>query len=149
MRIIGFGWKDLHVPWSENGCDFSAEELRDKLINTLIAVEIDRNVPSVPPVKLPFWKKMQQLGTQSKDVALLEARKDKQKEAFVEGANELRENTEEGGIVDRYEKKQPDQPKIDDQLINVKMEQLWYFIETYGTIVPQLCQGVIIGVKKQ
>jgi len=30
---------------------------------------------------------MQQLGTQSKDVALLGARKDKEKEAFVEGAN--------------------------------------------------------------
>ena len=79
---------------------------------------------------------------------MLEARKDKEKEAFVEGANELRENMEEGGIVDRYEKKQPDQPKIDDQLINVKMEQLWYFTETDGTIVPQWCQGVIIGVKK-
>jgi len=48
---------------------------------------------------------MQQLGTQSKDVTLLEARKDKEKEAFVEGANELRENMEEGGIIDRYEKK--------------------------------------------
>lgn len=91
---------------------------------------------------------MQQLGTQSKDVALLEARKDKEKEAFVEGANELREKMEEGGIVDRYEKKQPDRPKIDDQLINVKMEQLWYFTETDGSIVPQWCQGVIIGVKK-
>ena len=140
MGVIGFGWKDLHVPWSENERDFSAEELRDKLINIIIAAEANRDVHSVPPVKLPPQKKMQQLGTQSKDVALLEARKDKEKEAFVEGANELREKMEEGSIVDRYKKKQPDQPKIDDQLIKVKMEQLWYFAETDGTIVLQWCQ---------
>ena len=60
----------------------------------------------------------------------------------------MRENVEEGGIVDRYEKNHPDQPKIDDQLINIKIEQLWYFTETDGTVVPQWCQGVIIGVKK-
>jgi len=56
---------------------------------------------------------------------------------------------EEGGIVDRYEKKQPDKPKIDNRLINIKMEQLWYFTKTDGTIVLQWCQGVLIGVKKR
>ena len=73
MRVFGFGWKGLHVPWSENGCDFSADELRDKLITIIITAEADRVIPSVPPVKLPSLKKITQLGTQLKDVELLEA----------------------------------------------------------------------------
>ena len=29
------------------------------------------------------------------------------------------------------------------------MEQLWYYTEEDGTVVPTWCQGVIVGIKKR
>ena len=27
IHVIGFGWKDLHHPWSKEGCAYTADEL--------------------------------------------------------------------------------------------------------------------------
>ena len=36
IRVIGFGWKDLHHPWSKNGVDYTPEELLHHLIDSII-----------------------------------------------------------------------------------------------------------------
>lgn len=149
IRVLGFGWKDLHIPWSKDGDDFSASNLRDKLINNIIVAAVDRDIPSVPPVNLPSRKKMHQLGTCSKDVELLDNNKDAEKESFVEEANELRDDLVEEGYIDPHEKTQRDRPEVDENLINQRMEQLWNYTEEDGTVVPQWCQGLIVGVKKR
>lgn len=149
IRVLGFGWKDLHIPWSKDGDDFSASNLRDKLINNIIVGAVDRDIPSVPPVNLPSRKKMHQLGTCSKDVELLDNNKDAEKESFVEEANELRDDLVEEGYIDPHEKTQRDRPEVDENLINQRMEQLWNYTEEDGTVVPQWCQGLIVGVKKR
>ena len=149
IRVLGFGWKDLHVPWSKDGKEFSASDLRDKLINNIIAEEANRKIPATPPVELPSRKKMHQLGTRSKDVVMLDNNRDVEKESFVEGAIELRDELVDEGFIDPHEKMQRDRPEVDENLINQRMEQLWNFNEEDGTVVPTWCQGVVVGVKKR
>jgi len=36
IRVAGFGWKDLHHPWSKNGKEFSPDELFEHLIKKII-----------------------------------------------------------------------------------------------------------------
>ena len=52
IRTVGFGWKDLHHPWSKNGKQYSPEELLDHLINVILPKQKRREVPKVPLVKL-------------------------------------------------------------------------------------------------
>ena len=46
IRIIGFGWQDLHHPWSKEGHTFTANELLQYLIDTLIPEETCRGIPT-------------------------------------------------------------------------------------------------------
>ena len=52
IRVVGFGWKDLHHPWSKGGNDYSAEYLRDYLIDTIIPEQRKRGIPAAPTVNL-------------------------------------------------------------------------------------------------
>ena len=36
IRVLGFGWDDLHHPWSKGGVDYTPELLRDYLIATIL-----------------------------------------------------------------------------------------------------------------
>ena len=53
IRVIGFGWKDLHHPWSKNAVDYTPEELLNHLINNIIPQQKHRGVPKAPPMSLP------------------------------------------------------------------------------------------------
>ena len=43
---------------------------------------------------------------------------------------------------------QPPSPKVDETFIGARIEQLWEFKETDGTMVKQWCQGEVVAVKK-
>ena len=49
MRVIGFGWDDLHHPLSKGGKDYSPEELFDHFINTIIPEQLKRGIPENQP----------------------------------------------------------------------------------------------------
>jgi len=78
IRVVGFGWKDLHHPWSKGGNDYSAEYLRDYLIDTIIPEQRKRGIPAAPTVNLKSRGDRNQLGTKSLDVVDLENRKEKE-----------------------------------------------------------------------
>ena len=35
-RVVGFGWKDLHHPWSKDGYEYTAEELFEHLLTKIV-----------------------------------------------------------------------------------------------------------------
>lgn len=148
IRVLGFGWKDLHVAWSRDGVEFSAEYLRDKLIETIIPEQSERDIPDIPPVQLPSRGNRRQLGTKSKDLEKLDAKRKEKEVTFVELAHISREDQEMNGETDRYEKLQPMKPPVDEKLIDKRIEQLWEFFEPDGTANNIWCAGVVVAVKK-
>ena len=148
IRVIGFGWKDLSHPWSKNGKEYSPDELLEHLVETIIPEQQKRGIPKVPPVELPSRGIRHQLGTKSKDMDVLDQKYKELENEFVEGAHELRDELEKDGVVDRHERLQPVRPKVNEDLIDARIEQLWGFEEPDGTVVDQWCRGTIVAVKK-
>ena len=46
IQVIGFGWKDLHHPWSKNGVDYTPDQLLSHLIDRIIPQQNKRGVDS-------------------------------------------------------------------------------------------------------
>ena len=62
----------------------------------------------------------------------------------------MREETEEDGLIDRYEKLQDKtRPTVDETMIDVRIEQLWEYVEEDGAVVKQWCSGVVVAIKTQ
>ena len=57
IRVIGFGWKDLHHPWSYNGREFTPAEQFDHLIKNIIPEQVKHSIPDKPKMELPSQKK--------------------------------------------------------------------------------------------
>ena len=151
IRVNGLGWKDLHHAWSLQGVDYTANQLLQHLMMKVIPAQNDgRVIPESPHVDLPSRKNMQQLGTRTLDIDDLDEMKDEEIEKFEEGRRELREEMEEDGLIDRYEKLQDKtRPTVDETMIDVRIEQLWEYVEEDGTVVKQWCSGVVVAVKTQ
>jgi len=125
IRVPGFGWEDLHHPWSERGVEYTPEQLLDHLIQTIISEESPwkSGIPSVPVVDLPSRGERKRLGTMSLDVVDLQKKKNEQKQAVRVGGEALREKLETNGVTDSYEKRQGARPDIDDNFVGTKIEQ--------------------------
>mmetsp|Transcript_26186 Transcript_26186/g.44648 ORF Transcript_26186/g.44648 Transcript_26186/m.44648 type:complete len:365 (-) Transcript_26186:8-1102(-) len=152
IRVIGFGWKDLHHPWSKDGYEYTSEELLEYLLTKLIPEQAKskRGIPAKPTMTLPSRKQTMQLGTKTLDVVDLDAAYKEDKEQAIEEAIGLRDRLENDGKSDRYEKCQPPKPKkIDSSLEGAKIEQLWILTEPDGTKVRQWYQGKVVAVKKR
>jgi hypothetical protein len=85
IRTVGFGWKNLHHPWSKSGTDYSPEFLRDYIIKTILPEQDKHRISEQPPVHLPFRGKRQQLGTRTADVDMLDKRHAGQEKEFRRG----------------------------------------------------------------
>ena len=90
IRVKGFRW-DLHVPWSKDGKDFTAAELRDKLIKSIIPAQQSMDIPEVPPVNLPSRGIQHGLWTKSLDLESIEEREAEEEEQFRMEAEEKME----------------------------------------------------------
>jgi len=148
IRVLGFGWSDLHHAWSEGGVDFSADKLFNHLTTKCFEAQQTRQIPTKPKVNLPSRGERQQLGTRSLDVDRLDKLCDADKKKIEKEGEQLREMMEEEGKIDRHKKLQGGMPDIDETLINFRIEQLWEFIENDSSAVLQWCKGTIVGVKK-
>jgi hypothetical protein len=147
IRVIGFGWKDLHHPWSKNGVDYTPDQLLSHLIDRIIPQQNKRGVPEVPPMSLPSRKITKQLGTKTSDVDELDKRYEQEKESLISEAVKMRDDLEGQGISDRYERMQPPRPEVDANLVGLDIEQLWTFVEEDETEVLQWCQGTVVATK--
>jgi hypothetical protein len=104
IRVLGFGWKDLHHPWSEDGTDYSPEELFTHLVDTIIPEQSSRGIPDMPTLDLPSRKETKQLGTRTVDVEELDSRYEAEKGKTIAKAVQMRDEQEDKGELDRYEK---------------------------------------------
>jgi hypothetical protein len=147
IRVIGFGWKDLHHPWSKNGVDYTPDQLLSHLTDNIIPQQYKRGVPEVPPMTLPSRKITKQLGTKTSDIDELDKRYEEEKESLMSEAMKMRDDFEGQGISDRYERMQPPRPEVDANLVGLDIEQLWTFVEEDGTNVLQWCQGTVVAIK--
>lgn len=147
IRVIGFGWNNLHHPWSKNGVHYSPADLLKHLINNIIPQQNKRGVPDSPTLELPSRRHTCQLGTMTADVDNLDTRYEVEKESIIAEAVKMRDELEAQGETDRYEKLQPPRPHIDESLVGTEIEQLWTMTEEDGKKFLQWCQGLVIAVK--
>ena len=117
IRVIGFGWKYLHHPWSKSDKDYSPEHVRDYLIKSIIPEQKKCGIPDVPTVNLPLRGDQNQVGTKSLDVEDLQKKHKIERQAIQDGGEEMRDEMETDGKVDRYEQLQGPKPKLDENLI--------------------------------
>lgn len=147
IRVIGFGWNDLHHPWSKNGVHYSPDALFKHLIENIIPQQINRGVPDAPTLEVPSRRHTCKLGTQTADVDDLDTRYEAEKESIIAEAVKMRDDLETQGKTDRYEKLQPPRPDVDENLVGLEIEQLWTMIEEDGNKFLQWCQGLVVAVK--
>ena len=148
IHIIGFGWQDLHHPWSKEGHTYTANELLQYLTEKLIPEQTHRGIPTSPTMNMPSRKVTPQLGKRTADVAELEERYENEKQKAVEEAIKLRDQLEDEGIIDRHERLQPTRPEVNEDLIGAKLEILYSYVEPDGSNKNMWCQGVVVaGIK--
>ena len=108
IRVLGLQWKDLHTPWSKDGVDFTAEQLRDILIEKIIPEQRERKILDVPSVDLPSRGERAQLGTRSIDLDNLDAKRKDKESLVIEKALEMKADLDTDGCL------QPDMPGVND-----------------------------------
>ena len=62
---LGLGWEDAHHSWSSQGVVFNSQQLLNHLIEKVIPMTGQREVPSEPPISFPEPQEMMTLGTES------------------------------------------------------------------------------------
>ena len=84
----------------------------------------------MPTIDLPSRRDTKQLGTMTVDVEDLDSRYEVEKGETIAKAIKMRDDQEDTGESDRYEKLQPrTRPEVNESLIGVEMEQLWEYTE--------------------
>ncbi len=68
----------------------------------------------VIPINLPSWAEKYKLGMTIADFNILDKRRENEKQSIIDGGYALREEMEENGEADRYEKMQLLRPNIDE-----------------------------------
>ena len=149
IRILGFGWKDLHHPYSKNGEEYSPDILFNHLVNVIIPEQRKRPIPDEPNLELPSRKETPQLGTKTADVRALDECYEQEKNVIIEEALQMREQMEDDGVIDRFERLQPaTRPDVNEDLLNKEIEILYEFTEPCGKVINQWCQGVVVAIKR-
>lgn len=148
IRVLGFGCKDLHHPWSKDGVTYTPQQLMNYLLDVIIPQDRKRGIPEKPVMNLPSRKNLPQLGEKTADVDALDMRYEEHRDKAIEEAVQLREDLEEQGVMDRHEKKQPPRPNVDEELVDVMMEMLFAYDEPDGTTSNMWCQGTVVAVKR-
>ena len=151
MRSQGFGWEWAHHAWSKDGRDYTVKELADWL-RKIIRKQKRLNLvaPTEPAtINIPGRIALPIMGTQTEDVADLDARYMENTEEFKRNAGKLAREREMSGETSIYSRMQPFyRPNLID-LMNRRIDVLTEFkVKENGKWVPRLrwCQGEVIEV---
>ena len=148
IRVVGFGWSDLHTTWSYKGTVKSPESLAAHL-KTIIEEEASRSIPNEPPTNLPSRKHVPTLGTLTKHVIAMDQSRSENDHEFKFSAKKLRDDRESDGFGDRYmEIQQVSIPAVDHTLVGKNIEMIFELIEPDGTCCLEWCEGNVISVPK-
>eukprot|EP00957_Ditylum_brightwellii_P164732 12542178-Ditylum_brightwellii.AAC.1 len=62
---LGFGWEEVHHPWSKNNTPFTSVQCLNHFIDVALPLDNKYDIPSEPLVKLPQPPDLPLLGTTS------------------------------------------------------------------------------------
>jgi len=68
IRYLGLGWEKAYHPWLRDKYTFTAMELLEHLVNTVIPLETSETVPKEAPYHMPRIPDMKKMGITSSDV---------------------------------------------------------------------------------
>ena len=103
IRYLGLGWEKAHHPWSKNGHTYSAVELLDHLVTTVIPLEKPEIVPLEAPIDLLRVPNMLQLGTKLSGVELFYKKQAESEDKLKLKRLRQREQEELMGVYDQSE----------------------------------------------
>jgi hypothetical protein len=124
IRVIGFGWGDLHVAWSAGGVDKTVEELTAEL-EAILKEEKKREVLTEAPVPSLERKTLKQLGAPIAQLEELRSVVEVNEVTFKRVAQAERERREANRETDGNQRRQPPAPPaVNDDLVGVRIEYL-------------------------
>jgi len=141
IRYLGLGWSAAHHPWSTSGREFSSNELLEHLVNVVIPLAKELEVP---PVALPAPPEMIELGTTSELGKSINVTNSEKMEKFKADARleiEQRESRGEGGRWSEMQKLTP--PLMNKKLVGFRIEMLFSYYEEDGAKCLNWYQGTV------
>jgi len=122
IRVVGYGWSDLHVPWSKGGVAKKPHELLDAL-KRIIAEELKREVPSEAPFQMLPRKTLKHLGAPIAQFQALVAKREAVDEAR---RREILAETErdKDSKGDLSTKQPPRAPRVNSKLVGTRIQYL-------------------------
>ena len=149
IRYLGLGWVKAHHAWSSGGTTYLAKYLLGWLIETVIPMADNVDIPSEPPLSLPSPPELPSLGTIS-DLALVYKTASEEKIAsFKEKSNKERDSREADGKGDKWsERQQSTKPDIDETFVGFKIEMLFTFPNAIdGGTYLDWCHGQVVSIR--
>jgi hypothetical protein len=144
IRYLGLGWVEAYHPWSQNGTDFSPAHLFKFLVDVVIPLKDDKDVPDEPPVDLPSPPDMPTLGTTSSDANGFDDKHNDRVREFKSKWRSERDTRMERGEGDRWSKMQKDAPpKVDTSLVGYEIEMLFSGTDDAGEPFINWYHGVV------
>jgi hypothetical protein len=145
IRKLGFGWVECSHKWSEKGYHYTSKELLDHLIKTVIPIELEREIPTQPPINISSGLSNDyKLGTET----ALEYRDDrfnvKTEEDIRRDADEERKRRELELETDRDANLQSNvMPAFDETLKNFPIEYLIQYDDDEGNPYLGWMEGTV------
>ena len=103
IRYLGLGWEKAYHPWSKDKYTFTATELLEHLVKTVIPLAKSEKVPNEAPYHMPRIPDMATLGTASSDVQNYYNKQDESEEELRLQTLKQREQEELMGVYDQAE----------------------------------------------
>ena len=123
IRYLGLGRDEAYHAWSCNGIDYTPLHLFRFLVDVVIPLKGEKEVPEEPPVELPKPPDMPTLGKTSSDVNGFSDTHNDRLKAFKAKWRCERDNRMERGEGDKWSKMQKDAaPKVDESLVGYKLK---------------------------
>ena len=133
IRYIGCGWKEAYHAWSLNERPYTADELFQHFIETVLPLADILEVPDEAPLNLPALPDMPKVGTTSCLAKALEKGSNDMREEIKAKARETKRKREEEGKGDRYYEEQlsipPPFETPANRHINIKKMKVGFKIE--------------------
>jgi hypothetical protein len=144
IRYLGLGWTEAYHAWSLNGIDYSPLHLFKFLVEVVIPLEGEKEVPAEPPIDLPAPPDMPTLGKTAYDANQLSDMHNDRVKAFKEKWRNERDNRMERGEGDKWSKMQRDAPpNVDKTLVGYKIEILFEGHDDEGEPFVNWYHGVV------
>jgi hypothetical protein len=147
IRRKGFGWEDAGHNWSKDGYTFTSRELLDHFINTVLPMELDREIPTEPQLTLSVITDRFKLGTVANQDINSHTFNSKTDEQFKQEMVDERARREAERDTDRASRLQSNvMPEFGDNLVGFRIEFCFSYNAEDGSNYLAWIEGVIESI---